>query len=282
MPDARNTTADARNTATRPLNVAVIGYGGIAQYVVDALANDDRITLAGIVCRPGRVETARDRLGHAVRFVETVDSLPHDLDVVVECAGHQALQANGIDVLRRGIDLIAVSSGALADPGFLNALEEAARHSGARVTIASGAIGALDAIGAACVGGTVDVSYTGRKPPRAWRGTPAEDTLDLDHITTPTPFFSGSAREAALRYPQNANVAATLALAGTGLDETAVTLVADPTIDANWHAIRVSGEFGEFEFNIRGTALAANPRSSALTAMSIIHQLRRRLLPIAV
>ena len=64
--------------------------------------------------------------------------------------------------------------------------------------------------------------YRGAKPPAAWAGTPAAGIVDLDALEAPRVFFTGTAREAATAYPKNANVAATLALAGAGFEATAV------------------------------------------------------------
>ena len=148
--------------------------------------------------------------------------------------------------------------------------------------LVSGAIGAIDAIAAASVGDIDRIVYRGRKPPQGWKGSPAEDVVDLDKLTEPVCHFSGSAREAALRYPKNANVAATVALAGPGLDDTRVELVADPAITENIHEIEVEGTFGRLQFRIDGKPLPGNPKSSALTAMSVVAAVRNRMAHIKI
>jgi aspartate dehydrogenase len=120
------------------------------------------------------------------------------------------------------------------------------------------------------------VTYVGRKPPASWKGSPAETRLNLDDISAgAATHFDGSARVAATEYPKNANVAAAVALAGIGFDDTRVTLIADPAISENIHEIRARGDFGSFSIEIRGRSLPDNPRSSALAAMSVIAKLEQ-------
>lgn len=259
------------------MNVVILGYGAIASYVAQKLRLDPRVHLSGVLCRAGREQAACQLMGGEILATSQLGEIPGPIDLLIECAGHQALATYAAEALSLGIDLIVVSNGALADDGLAASLEQAASGANATVTLASGAIGAIDAISAAKVGGIDRLLYRGTKPPQSWRGSAAEQGLDLDNITEPTVHFRGTARKAALLYPKNANVAATIALAGIGLDETTVELIADPTISENVHQIDLSGSFGRMQFTIAGNSLPNNPKSSALTAMSVVAAVNKRL-----
>ncbi|MEQ8602064.1 MAG: aspartate dehydrogenase [Marivibrio sp.] len=265
------------------LRLLLIGYGPIAAYAAEKLAQEDRVTLAGVMARPGREDAARALLGGRGEVWTSVEGVPHGaVDLAADCAGHAGLQAHGPALLARGVDLVSLSVGALADDGLAKALEEAAREGGAQIELAPGAIGGLDALTAAAVGGLDSVAYTARKPPAGWRGTPAEEDLDLDALREPRAHFRGPAREAARRYPKNANVAAAVALAGLGLDRTEAVLIADPTLDGNRHEVTAEGAFGRLSLTLDGRTLPDNPKSSALAAMSLVRTLRRRVAPVTL
>ena len=252
------------------MKLGIIGRGAIAHYVTQRIEAEGHEVSAYLV-RPARVDAhgAQDAAGRAL--VSAVADLPRDLDLIADCAGHQALRSYGPEILRAGIGLVTVSLGALADAELEQALTDAAQSGGAPLILATGAIGALDALRSARAGRLSRVQYTGRKPPAGWRGSPAEAVLDLNALTdTAVPHFQGTAREAALRYPKNANVAAAVALAGIGFDRTEAQLIADPTISENIHEITAEGDFGHLAFQIAGNPLPDNPKSSALAAMSVV------------
>lgn len=140
-------------------------------------------------------------LGGALATDSSVHASLDDLlatgpQVVAECAGHGAVREHGAAVLASGCDLVVISSGALADAALNRALQDAARQGNARLVLPAGAIGGMDVLHAARLSGLEAVTYSGRKPPRAWRGTPAERMLDLDGLKAATAFFDGAAREA--------------------------------------------------------------------------------------
>ncbi|MCB1473282.1 MAG: aspartate dehydrogenase [Rhodobiaceae bacterium] len=263
------------------MKLALIGHGGIATYAATQWQEDAGISVAAVICRRGREAAASEAIsaahGMPVPAVADAADLPDGIALAVDCGGHAALMAHGPALLRAGTDVVSVASGVLATPEHAEALDAAARQGGARLRFVSGAIGAVDAVAAAAVGGLERLTYIGRKAPAGWRGSAAEEVLDLDALSEAAVHFQGSAREAARRYPKNANVAATIAFAGAGLDETQVTLIADPAMTSNRHEVVAEGAFGRLHFVIDGNTLSSNPRSSALTAMSVVAHVRQRL-----
>jgi aspartate dehydrogenase len=210
-------------------------------------------------------------------LVTTVpDLLAAQPGLVVECAGHGAVDAYGTDVLAGGADLLVASLGALADRQRLGRLKAAAERAGASLIVPSGAVGGLDLLAAARVAGLSRVTYVSRKPPRAWKGTPAENLADLDALAAATTFYTGPADAAARDYPQNANVAAAVALAGLGFERTQVQLVADPAAPGNLHRIEAEGAFGRTEIVIEGRPLPDNPKTSMLAALSLVRAVLNR------
>lgn len=256
------------------IEVGLIGHGGIAQDALAALRESgEGVKIVGALCRPGRAANARAALPE-IPIVESLDDLlARSPKVVAEVAGQGAVAEHGPAVLRHSVDLLVISIGALAEPKLRQELKAAAQAGGSRLLLPAGAIGGIDAIAAMRLGGLNAVRYRSRKPPAAWRGSPAEKIADLDKLTSRTVLYRGNAGEAALLYPQNANVAAAVALAGLGFDETEVELVADPAATGNVHEIEAEGDAGRFAIQLQGKPSRTNPKTSALAALSVARTL---------
>lgn len=259
------------------MEIALVGCGAIGRSVLTLLQQHPHVHPKWVVVSritPQLLEAVADLAPGA----QLVHALPDDAHpaLLVECAGHSAIAQHVRPALERGIACVVASIGALSTPGMAQALEAAAATGNTQIQLVSGAIGGVDALSAAQLGGLDQVIYTGRKPPLAWAGTPAEAGCDLASLREAVCIFEGTAREAALRYPKNANVAATVALAGLGLDHTTVRLFADPAVDTNVHHIQARGAFGCMELTLQGRPLAANPKTSALTVYSIVRAIVQR------
>jgi aspartate dehydrogenase len=250
------------------MKIALIGQGAIAQFVISE-AQGHGFEVAAVLLREGREPSVLGK-----NIVHQIADLEPEIELVVDCAGHDALRELGPQILAAGFNLLTVSIGALADDDVAFSLRDAGLRGNATLHLASGAIGALDCLRAAKIGQLRSVTYVGRKPPKGWIGSPAETILDLENLTSgQAVHFEGSARDAALAYPKNAIVAAAVALAGVGFDATQVQLIADTNVDVNTHEIRAQGDFGRFTFQIGGEVLPSNPKTSALAAMSVVSKI---------
>jgi aspartate dehydrogenase len=268
------------------LKLALIGSGAIGASVLQLLHGDADVCVAYVIVPEPHQAEARAVVAQWAPGAQVLDCIPDNAsaapDLVVECAGHSAIADHVLPALARGIPCVVASIGAMSAPGMALALEQAAKQGGTQVQLLSGAIGGIDALAAARIGGLDRVVYTGRKPPAAWKGTPAQDLCDLDGLTRAFCIFDGSAEQAAQLYPKNANVAATLAFAGLGLQRTQVQLFADPAVQENVHHVAASGAFGSFELTMRGKPLAANPKTSALTVYSVVRAIRNRAATVSI
>lgn len=255
------------------MKVALIGLGAIGQRLACLLRPDDDIQLVGALV----VNRGKSRDTSVATCFTVSDLLAMQPEVVVEAGGHAALRTLGPDVLRAGIDLLMVSVGALGDPECERSIIAAAREGNSRAVVASGAIGALDALASAAVGGLSRVTHTTRKPARAL--LPMDE---VERLREPRELFRGSAREGVLLFPESVNVAAAVSLAGIGLDRTELCVIADPDLERNTHEVVAVGAFGELRFSIQNVPTDDNPRTGQIVAMSVLHCLRRCTAPLAI
>jgi aspartate dehydrogenase len=253
------------------MRFAVIGYGAIAEELLRCLEERGELErLAVVLVRPQRLEEARRRAAGRFEIVDRVElMLERRPDMIAECAGHGAMREHAARILAHGTKLLCTSVGVLADTALAAELAAA----GEALWIPSGAVAGIDGLLAARTAGLERVTYTSVKRPVAWIGTAAEKLVASSQDEKRI-FFEGSARDAARLYPQNVNVGATVALAGLGLDRTQVRLVSAPAVAGPIGLIDAEGAFGRFRFEALAYASPANPKTSLLTAHSVLAALR--------
>lgn len=271
------------------VRIGLIGLGTIGQSLARAITEGQagQATLEAVLVRPANLDPAKGFLAD-LGLDPVLTSDPEEFfeagtNLVVEAAGQEAVHRYGSEALMTGRDLLVCATGAFTDDSLFEGLVGLAGQYRRRLIIPNGAIGGIDALVSAHLAGLDEVSITTRKPPAAWAGTAAEEMVNLAEITSePKCIFEGPAREAVRHFPHNVNVAATLACAGIGLDRTLVRIIVDPTISRNMHEIHFSGKSGSFKIEVCGNPSADNPRTSALTAFSVIKAIRNLTSPVII
>lgn len=261
------------------MRVALLGGGTIARLVLEHIARGalDGIEVTAIA---GRSRASRGRAlaeEFRVPFVEGVEALLETgAETVLEAASHEAVREHLVPMLERGLAVIVLSAGALADDSLRRAAEDAAKRGGGMLYVPSGGIGGLDALKGAFEAGLEEVSIRVAKPPAAWKAIAYVEALgvDLDALEQACTLFSGPAREGVPHFPQNVNIAAVLSLAGVGFDRTRLEVVADPSLKFNTHTIRAVGPSGRFTVILENVPSPANPKTAWLACYSALAALR--------
>ncbi len=258
--------------------IALIGNGAIAHEIIRQIENSKQLYIVGALVLP---EELRDISPHPL--VATIDELLQwKPSLIVECAGHAAVRDYASSILKSGIDFMIISIGALSDAALHEHVTKEVTKSPAQVYLPAGALLGIDGLAATKLAGLDWVRLTSRKPPLAWSSAPGVEAIDLEAISSEQVIFSGSARDAARLFPKNANVAATVAIAGIGFDKTEVNLVADPKAQRNSHLLEFEGRPGRYRVETQGLASPENPKTSMLTAYNILRSIQNLEAPIVI
>ena len=269
------------HAARHPLRVAIAGFGNVGSSVARRLAAGDIPEACLTALCDADTEKARiggagfDPPPHVVPLAE----LPGYADVVVECATFEAFPDIARTVLEAGTPLLALSVGALAENLDLIDL---ARRQGVYIRVASGTLAGLDAVRAAAEGTIAEVTLSERAPPAtlADEAVVRDQGLDLcQPLAAPVRVFHGTARQAAAAFPRHFNIAATLSLAGLGLDETQVEVWADPAVDGAVEHVEVRSGDVDLTLESRNRP-SPNKNTSRIVALSVLAALRSMVAPI--
>jgi aspartate dehydrogenase len=151
-----------------------------------------------------------------------------------------------------------------------------AQKQGVKVIIPSGAIAGIDAIKAASLQRIDRVTLTTRKPIYGFADNAyvQQRRVNLSQIKKETILFEGGVREAVKCFPQNINVAATIALASNSKDRLRIRIATSPEFKVNSHEIEVEGEFGRLVTKTENVVCPDNPKTSYLAVLSAVRTLK--------
>lgn len=256
------------------LKVGIGGLGVIGAAVAEALNKGMPGLLLSAVSGRDRAKVTAAMAGFDPQpLVTPLSELAGLADVVLESATAAAYDEVARPAVEAGRVLVTLSSGALLDRPELI---ERAKETGARIIVPSGGIVGLDALKAAAEGEIHSVELITRKPPKSLAGAPylVAGGIELDGLSEPKKVFEGTAGEAASAFPANANVAASVSLAGIGPSRTRVEIWADPGTDQNRQDLHVRSKAAEFTVQLASHPMPGNPRTGSLTLNSTIATLR--------
>ena len=115
------------------LHITMVGCGAIGVGVLELLESDAQMCVDCVIASAGSEELVRQRLAGFKHPPQVLTALPADArpDLLVECAGHRAIEEHVLPALERGIPCLVVSVGALLGALPPNALARI-RRLGAR------------------------------------------------------------------------------------------------------------------------------------------------------
>jgi aspartate dehydrogenase len=262
--------------------VGIIGYGSIGKEII-AAAKREEIPNAKIVAlfdkepqvisSAGQDNAELHLFSDFNKFYES--PVYSSLDIIIECASKDAVREFSKRIIKSKKDLLVLSVGGFSDQKFLSELQDLSIFNNAKIWIPTGAIAGLDSIRS--VRKYLDsLTITTTKHPKSFAGAPyfKNSKIKLDDISKETVLFEGSAITAIELFPANVNVAVSIALAGIGLENTRVKIIADPMISVNKHEILCKGSFGEIHVIVQNIPSPTNPKTSYLASLSAIECLR--------
>ncbi|MBF0384790.1 MAG: DUF108 domain-containing protein [Candidatus Omnitrophica bacterium] len=200
-------------------------------------------------------------------------SLIKSCDIVFEAVSAKNTRQIIIEIIQAKKSVIVMSVGQLLNAKEVFAL---AKKNRCKIVIPSGAIAGIDAIKAADCLGIDKITLTTRKPVTGFRGNSYVENkhINLDKLNKEKCLFEGTVEEAVRYFPQNINVAATIALACKDKKMLKVRIITSPEFKINSHEVEISGKFGKITTRTDNTISPDNPKTSYLAVLSGIQALK--------
>ncbi|MBI5024090.1 MAG: DUF108 domain-containing protein [Candidatus Omnitrophica bacterium] len=261
----------------RRLKIGIVGCGaiggGIARYILKELKKDCQLT--GLYdIEYGRVERLRREFSAGPIGKSSLQALLKSCDLMIEAVNASSTREIVRGALLQKRNVIAMSVGKLLDAQDLFDL---ARKRGCHLLIPSGAIAGIDAVKSASLARIRGINLTTRKPLNGFANNSylIKKGVDLAAIKKETILFKGNVASAVRFFPQNINVAATLALASQAKDKITVCIMTSPEYKNNSHEVEIIGDFGRIVTRTDNVVSPENPKTSYLAVLSGMQTLKQ-------
>jgi len=259
------------------VRIGIVGCGAIgsrmAKSIVRDLKNHCRLTgLYDIDVPKARHLSRQLRVNDVVK--DSLNDLISSCTFVIEAVN--AFETKNIiqKILRAKRNILVMSVGRILNAPDIFTLAEKNRCS---LLIPSGALSGLDAIKAASQVNISRMTLTTRKPPSGF--SPSDylksKGIDLKNIASEIVIYDGNVDRAVKLFPQNINVAATLALAAGNKNKIRIRIITSPKFKTNSHEVEIHGDFGTIISRTDNVVCPDNAKTSYLAVLSAIRTLKQ-------
>lgn len=256
--------------------LGVLGCGAIGSRIAKSVTKELKglCELTALYDRnPERAETLARELRKPGICKASLETLIKSCDLMVEAVSQKNTRPLIRQALEAGRSVLAMSTGKLLHAQNLFTI--AAQHR-CFLLAPSGAVAGIDAVKAASLVGISSFTLTTRKPPAGFSGNPyiEKKGINLEKLSGETVLFDGAVSEAVELFPQNINVAATLALAAQGKAPLKIRILTSPAYTLNSHEVEIVGDFGRMTCRTENVVCPDNPKTSYLAVLSGIQTIR--------
>lgn len=259
------------------IRVGILGCGAIGSRIARSIKSEcdqDATVSALFDINPVKAENLAKNLPCKNIIKHKYRDLLSASDIIVEAVNAPDTYQLVRQALLSKKDVLLMSVGKFIDSDPIIKL---AHKQGSLILIPSGAIAGIDAIKAAALGKIHQIVLTTRKPVYGFADNAYVQArrINLSQIKKETILFDGNVKEAVHCFPQNINVAATIALASGCKDKLRIRISTSPEFKVNSHEIEVVGEFGKITTKTENVVCPDNPKTSYLAVLSAIVTLKQ-------
>ncbi len=264
-------------TNKRKLKVGILGCGAIGTRIAQSIKNE----LRNYCILSGLLDINQEKVRHLEKKLKTkgqskksLAALIKSSDLIVEACNAKNTLSLLKQIIQAKKHVLVMSVGKLINA---QSLFKQAKINHSSILIPSGAIAGIDAIKSSAIAGIKSIMITTRKPPQGLMNNKflLKQKIDLSKINKETIIFDGNVSTAVKAFPQNINVAATLAIASGCKNKLRIRIITSPKFKSNSHEIEVIGKAGTLVTRTENVPCPDNPKTSYLAPLSGIQALKQ-------